>query len=380
MERCYLSFMLHFFAEIPLKMTRPIQARIDLSALRHNYLVASKHASLSGRKAKSWAVVKADAYGHGLLRTATALAGLADGFALLELETAVALREAGIRQPILMLEGFFDPDELAVCAEYGLTLAIHRFEQLRMLREASLPVRLPIYLKLNTGMNRLGFTPEQIPELRKELALNPAVGSMTLMMHFADADDARGVDWQLARFRQMTEGWDLPVSMANSAALLRHPETVHDWVRPGIILYGASPFADASAASLGLQPVMTLSSRIIGVQEIQPGERVGYGGTYEATRPMRIGIVACGYADGYPRHAPSGTPILVNGQRTTTVGRVSMDMLSCDLTDMPQTGVDSPVVLWGEGLPADEVAAAAGTISYELFCALARRVPVEVRE
>ena len=361
-------------------MTRPIQAHIDLSALRHNYLVATKHASLSGKTAKAWAVIKADAYGHGMLRAASALAGLADGFALLELEAAVALRDAGIRQPILMLEGFFEPDELALCAEYSLTLAIHRIEQLRMLREASLPVRLPIYIKLNTGMNRLGFTPEQIPDLRKELGLNTAVSSVTLMMHFADADDARGVDWQLERFRRMTEGWNLPVCMANSAAILRHPQTIHDWVRPGIMLYGASPFADVSAASLGLQPVMTLSSRIIGVQEIQPGERVGYGGTFEATRPMRVGIVACGYADGYPRVAPSGTPILVNGQRTGTVGRVSMDMLACDLTDLPDAGVDAPVVLWGEGLPADEVAAAAGTISYELFCALARRVPVEVRE
>ena len=380
MKGCYFLFMSCFLAKKIPQMTRPIQVHIDLSALRHNYLVAAKHASLSGETAKAWAVIKADAYGHGMLRAASALAGLADGFALLELEAAVALRDAGIRQPILMLEGFFEPDELALCAEYSLTLAIHRIEQLRMLREASLPVRLPIYIKLNTGMNRLGFTPEQIPDLRKELGLNTAVSSVTLMMHFADADDARGVDWQLERFRRMTEGWNLPVCMANSAAILRHPQTIHDWVRPGIMLYGASPFADVSAASLGLQPVMTLSSRIIGVQEIQPGERVGYGGTFEATRPMRVGIVACGYADGYPRVAPSGTPILVNGQRTGTVGRVSMDMLACDLTDLPDAGVDAPVVLWGEGLPADEVAAAAGTISYELFCALARRVPVEVRE
>ena len=167
-----------------------------------------------------------------------------------------------------------------------------------------------------------------------------------------------------------------PVSLANSAAILRHPQTVHDWVRPGIMLYGASPFADASAASFDLKPVMTLSSRILGVQQIAVGERVGYGGTFVAQRPTRLGIVACGYADGYPRHAPSGTPILVAGQRTTTLGRVSMDMLACDLTDLPEAGVGSKVVLWGQGLSADEVAAAAGTISYEMFCALARRVPV----
>ena len=192
----------------------------------------------------------------------------------------------------------------------------------------------------------------------------------------AEADSARGIDWQLERFTRMTAGMNYPVSMANSAAILRYPQTAHDWVRPGIVLYGASPFADASAESFGLKPVMTLSSKILGVQDVPVGDRVGYGGTYEVKRPTRIGIVACGYADGYPRHAPSGTPILVAGKRTTTVGRVSMDMLACDLTDIPDAGVDSPVVLWGEGMPADEVATAAGTISYEMFCALARRVPI----
>lgn len=357
-------------------MPRPIQAVIDISAVRHNYHVARQQDSLSGEPVKAWAVVKADAYGHGLMRVANALREVADGFALLDIEAAVTLREAGFRQPILLLEGFFDPEDLYVCAEYGLTTAIHRLEQLRMIREAALPVRLPIYLKLNTGMNRLGFKPEDIPAVRRELAETSAVASVTLMTHFAESDGARGVDWQLERFRRMTEGWELPVSMANSAAILHHPQTVRGWVRPGIMLYGGSPFADVDAESLDLKPVMTLTSRIIAVQEIQPGERVGYGGTFEATRPTRVGVVACGYADGYPRHAPSGSPILVNGKRTVTVGRVSMDMLACDLTDLPEAGVDSPVVLWGAGLPADEVAAAAGTISYELFCALARRVPV----
>lgn len=357
-------------------MPRPIQARIDLNAVRHNYLVAKQRAAAPDSAAKAWAVVKADAYGHGLLRVASALREFADGFALLEIEAAVALREAGFRQPILLLEGFFEPVDLPVCAEYGLTVAVHRIEQLHMIQAAALPVPLPIYIKLNTGMNRLGFTHEQIPALRQQLARNTAVDPAALMMHFAEADSERGIEWQLERFRRMTYGWRLPVCMANSAAILRYPLTAHDWVRPGIMLYGASPFAETSAENLGLQPVMTLSSRILAVQEIQPGERVGYGGTFEASRPSRIGIVACGYADGYPRHAPSGTPILVNGRRTTTVGRVSMDMLACDLTDIPEAGVDSPVVLWGEGMPADEVAAAAGTISYELFCALARRVPI----
>ena len=357
-------------------MSRPIQAHIDLAAVRHNYLIAKRLASSDGSRAKAWAVVKADAYGHGLLRIASALEDIADGFAILDLEAAVELRDAGIRQPILLLEGFFDEDDIALCAEYGLIPAIHRIDQVRMIRDAGVPVRLPIYLKLNTGMNRLGFTAEQLPDLRREIAQTSCIGDITLMMHFADADGGRGIDWQLARFTEMTGGWQLPVCMANSAAILRYPQTAHDWVRPGIMLYGASPFADTSAEELGLLPVMTLSSRIIAVQEIRPGERVGYGGTFVAERLTRIGIVACGYADGYPRHAPTGTPILVEGKRTATIGRISMDMMACDLTDLPEAGVDSSVVLWGQGLPADEVASAAGTISYELFCALARRVPV----
>jgi len=357
-------------------MPRPIEARIDLAALRHNYLVAKRR--IAGQSAKAWAVVKADAYGHGLLRTAKALADVVDGFALLDLDAAVALRDAGFRQPILLLEGFFEAADIPVCAEYGLIPSVHRIEQLQMIAAAALPQPLPVYLKLNTGMNRLGFTLDQLPAVRSELAQSTAIGALTLMAHFAEADGERGVAWQLERFAAMRALWPAgtPVSLANSAAILRHPQTAHDWVRPGIMLYGASPFSDESAASFDLRPVMTLSSRILGVQQIAVGERVGYGGTFVAQRPTRLGIVACGYADGYPRHAPSGTPILVAGQRSATLGRVSMDMLACDLTDLPGAGVNSKVVLWGQGLPADEVATAAGTISYEMFCALARRVPV----
>ena len=361
-------------------MPRPIQARINLAALRHNYLVAKKHASMHYPAAKAWAVLKADAYGHGLLRTANALSSLADGFALLDLDDAVALREAGIRQPILLLEGFFEPDDLELCAEYGLIPSVHRLEQLQMIRLAALPVRLPVYLKFNSGMNRLGFTLAQLPAVQAELEKSSAIASIALMTHFANADDPLGVDWQLERFAEMRAGWfgrsDFAITMANSAAVLRYPQTAHDWVRPGVMLYGGSPFADADAASFDLKPVMTLQSRILAVQDLAAGERVGYGGLFSAERPTRVGIVACGYADGYPRHAPNGTPILAGGRRTETLGRVSMDMLACDLTDLPEVGVGSPVVLWGEGLPADEVAAAAGTISYELFCALAQRVQV----
>lgn len=355
-------------------MPRPINARIDRSALLHNYLLAKSRCPDS----RAWAVVKANAYGHGLLTAADALADTADGFALLDLAEAVALREAGIRQPILMLEGFFTAEDLELVAEHRLSLVVHRLDQLQLLRQVGLPLRVPVYVKLNTGMNRLGFRPEALGALREELAKNTAVSEVTLMTHFADADGGHGIDWQLRRFREMVGEWRGPVSLANSAAILRHPQTGRDWVRPGIMLYGGSPFADESAESLGLRPVMTLTSEIIGVQSIAAGETVGYGCTFRAEREMRVGVVACGYADGYPRHAPTGTPILVGGRRTQTLGRVSMDMLAVDLTDLREAGVGTPVTLWGEGLPADEVAAAAGTISYELFCALAKRVPVSV--
>ena len=355
-------------------VSRPTRATINLAALRHNYLLAKRHAS----EAKAWAVVKANAYGHGLQNAVDALADVADGFAMLDLSEALALREAGIRQPVLLLEGVFERADFALCAEYGLIPVIHRVEQLAMLREAALPVRLPVYLKLNTGMNRLGITPAQLVAAKRALAASTAVGAVTLMTHFAEADGGRGIAAQMKSFAQMSEGWSCPVSLANSAALLRHPQTAGDWVRPGIMLYGGSPFADTPAASLGLQAVMTLESRIIAVQDVAAGERVGYGGLFVAERPTRVGIVACGYADGYPRHAPTGTPILVAGQRSKTLGRVSMDMLACDLTAIPAAGIDSTVQLWGDALPADEVATAAGTISYELFCALAPRVPMVV--
>lgn len=356
----------------PSLISRPIRARIDLAALRHNYLVARRHAGA----ARAFAVVKADAYGHGLLRTVRALRDLADGFALLDLADAVALRDAGITQPIVLLEGIFATGDVAVCAEYGLRPAIHCAEQIAMLRAAPPGVRLAVGLKVNSGMNRLGFRPAVVPAVLAELAALPAVESVLLMSHFADADGPRGVDEQYRRLAPLIADFAGEVSLANSAALLRHAHTVHDWVRPGLVLYGGSPFSDESAESLGLLPVMTLGSRIIAVQEVAAGERVGYGGLFTATRPTRVGVVACGYGDGYPRHAPGGTPILVDGRRTQTIGRVSMDMLACDLSELPGAGVGSPVTLFGEGLPADEVAAAAGTISYEMFCALTKRVPV----
>jgi alanine racemase len=363
-----------------MKTSRPIRARISPNALLHNYRLAKQLAP----QAKAWAVVKADAYGHGLWRAVQTLRQEADGFALLETENAIALREAGVSQPILLLEGIFSSRDARAVVEYDLTTVVHCAEQLKMLLAAvNREKPLKIYLKLNTGMNRLGFAADQLPAVLETLHQLPQV-ELTLMTHFAEADGARGIAWQLERFKAMRGDWQGPLSLANSAAILRHPASHADWVRPGIMLYGASPFAEQSAKLIGLHPVMALESALIGVQTLAKGDRVGYGGSFSAERAMRIGIVACGYADGYPRHAPSGTPIAVHGQRTTTVGRVSMDMLACDLTDIPEAGIDSPVTLWGPGLagevPADEVASAAGTIAYELFCALAARVPVELNK
>jgi len=355
--------------------SRPIRARIAPLAIRHNYRLAKQHAPHS----RAWAVIKANAYGHGQWRAVDALRDVADGFAMLECENAVALREAGITQPILLLEGIFSARDARAVVEHRLTTVVHCLEQLELLvRNAHFSAPVAVCLKLNTGMNRLGFTAQTLPKALDILRQLPV--DITLMTHFAEADGERGVAWQMERFRAIAGDWRGPVSLGNSAAILRHPEAHGDWVRPGIMLYGASPFAEQSAAELGLQSVMTLESAIIGVQELAPGERVGYGGTFTAERPMRIGVVACGYADGYPRHAPTGTPIAVMGRRTRTVGRVSMDMLACDLTDIPEAGIGAPVTWWGKGVagevPADEVAAAAGTIAYELFCAVAPRVPV----
>ena len=353
-------------------MPRPIQAHIDLNALENNLHVARRATS-----ARIMAVIKANAYGHGLLRAAEALAD-ADGFALLDIQDAVRLREAGYRQTLLLLEGFFDAQDLALVAEYELTCVIHSVWQIALLDAYPRRAALDVWLKVNSGMHRLGFAPAQVAEAMEALRRHAAVREITLMSHFSDADEARGVSAQLELFKEVASAYRGACSLANSAALLRYPATHADWVRPGIMLYGASPFAEVSAQSIGLKPVMTLSSRIIATQDLSAGERIGYGGLFCADRSMRIGVVACGYADGYPRHAPGGTPVRVDGRQTQLLGRVSMDMLYVDLTHLPQAGVGSEVVLWGAGMPIETVATAAGTISYELMCAVTARVPVRV--
>ena len=363
-------------------MPRPIQANLDLSALENNLRVARRATS-----ARIMSVIKADGYGHGLMRAAEALAAT-DGYALLDIRDAVRLREAGYRQAILLLEGCFSAEELPVIAEYGLTCVFHSPWQIAMLDAYPGPVKsgkgtLDVWLKVNSGMNRLGFVPQQVAPVMEQLRRHRAVRDITLMTHFANADESRGIAEPLALFNDLAASYRVARSLANSATLLRYPEAHGDWVRPGVMLYGASPFApdmgeQFSAQRLGLKPAMTLGSRIIATQELRAGDEVGYGALFCAEHNMRIGIVACGYADGYPRSAQNGTPILVDGQRTRTLGRVSMDMLCVDLSRLPQAGVGSRVVLWGEGMPIEEVARAAGTVSYELMCALTPRVPVVV--
>ena len=359
---------------------RPLRAEISRAALRHNYLLARQRAPRS----KLLAVVKAGAYGHGMDQVLNAWRD-ADGFALVELEAAIRLRQEGVTAPILMLEGFFAEEEIPLLEKHRLATVIHNDAQLGMLQAATLQHPLDVFLKFNTGMNRLGFPPHMLDRALDILGAKGKAASITLMTHFAAADDAGGIEEPLRRFREIQRqaaksayfaNKRPAVSMANSAALLSSPESHGDWARPGIMLYGSSPFAGQSAEKIGVKPAMTLRSHIIAIQNLGPGDSVGYGATFRAERPMRIGIVACGYADGYPRHAPSGTPLLVEGVRTRTAGRVSMDMLAADITAIPKADLMSPVTLWGEGLAVDEVAAAAQTVGYELLCALAPRVPI----
>lgn len=353
-------------------MSRPVCASLDLSALRNNLRVV-RHAAPDS---SIWSVVKANAYGHGLERIWQAISDT-DGFALLNLEEAILLRERGWKGPILLLEGFFQPGELALLDTYRLTTSLHSNWQIKALQEAKLKAPLDIYLKINSGMNRLGFMPDRVHRVWQQLQTLPNVGDITLMSHFASSEQPDGIALPMARIAQATEGLVCPRSLSNSAATLWHPEAHYDWVRPGIVLYGASPSGQwQDIADSGLKPVMTLRSEIIAVQTLKAGETVGYGGCYRATGQQRIGIVACGYADGYPRIAGQGTPVLVDGVRTGTVGSVSMDMLTVDLTPCLQAGIGSQVELWGNDIKIDEVAAAAGTVGYELMCALAPRVPV----
>jgi alanine racemase len=372
-------------------MPRPILATIHTQALRSNLA----HARGAANDARVWAVVKANAYGHGIERVFEGLRG-ADGFALLDLNEAQRIRDLGWRGPVLLLEGAFELRDLELCSRLDLWHIVHCDAQIDMLAAHKTNVPQRVFLKMNSGMNRLGFAPERYRSAWTRLNALPQVDEISLMTHFSDADGPRGVAEQMAVFATATH--DLPGerSLSNSAAVLRHTAdpsqtaasdrawVASDWVRPGIALYGSAPdFPEHSAADWELQPAMTLAAKIIAIQSISTGDCVGYGSSFVAQSDLRIGVVACGYADGYPRICPTGTPVLVNGVRTRTVGRVSMDMITVDLAPVPQAGPGSVVTLWGCAangavLSIDEVAASAQTVGYELMCGLASRVPVEV--
>lgn len=368
-------------------MPRPISATIHTSALRHNL----QRIRLAAPDARVWAVVKANAYGHGLERVFEGLRG-ADGFALLDLDEAVRVRQLGWRGPILLLEGVFEQRDLELCSRLNLWHTVHCDEQIQMLATHKTEVAHRVFLKMNSGMNRLGFQPAQYRAAWTRLNALPQVDEISLSTHFSDADGAKGIDAQMAVFNAFTK--DLPGerSVANSAASLRHSaEAATDWVRPGIALYGSAPdFPVHSCLDWKILPTMTLATKIIAIQSINTSDTVGYGSIFTANKPMTIGVVACGYADGYPRHCSTGTPVLVKGVRTRMVGRVSMDMITVDLEPLLQAGIDmgdvgigSEVTLWGRAsngavLSIDDVAQAGGTVGYELMCALAQRVPALV--
>jgi len=354
-------------------MSRGARALIDRDSLRHNLRRAREAAPGS----RVMAVIKADGYGHGMARVAAALDD-ADAFAVACVEEAATLREYGVTCRIVLLEGVFAESELVYAAEQQLDVVVHAEEQLQLLERTSLRRPLRAWLKLDTGMHRLGFPPGQAARLWERLTDCAAVdGAPGLMTHLANADvpGHAATDTQLRLFADVTDA--LPHgerSVANSGAVLTLPAAHYDWVRPGIMLYGAAPFPDRTGADLALRPAMTLSTRLIAVNRHRRGEAIGYGGTWTCPEDMAVGVAAIGYGDGYPRHAGSGTPVLVNGRRAPLAGRVSMDMVCIDLRGHPEAAVGDPVVLWGEGLPVEEVARHAGTIGYELLCRVTRRV------
>lgn len=353
-------------------MSRPARARIDLDALRHNL----RYAKVLAGKSRIVAVVKANAYGHGAVPVARALAGQVDAFGVASTEEAQELRDSGIRSPMLLLEGVFSPDEIPLADRHRFAMVVHSPEQLRWVLECRPSQPLECWLKVDTGMHRLGLDPSDLARAYAALRRAPQVGDLVLMTHFAQADEPADPHTvrQMRRFAQASSGLTVPRSLANSAALIAWPDAHADWVRPGILLYGASPLGDAHPSASRLRPAMHLESALLAVRDLAAGERVGYGGRFICPEPMRVGVVAMGYADGYPRHAPDGTPVAVGGQATGLVGRVSMDMLMVDLTALRDVRVGDPVELWGGQVSANAVAKASGTIAYQLFTGISARV------
>lgn len=353
-------------------MARPVRALLSAAALRHNFSEVRTRAPHS----RVMAVVKANGYGHGIVWVAQTLADV-DAFGVACIEEALTLREAGITKPVTLLEGFFEPSELQPISQYSLWPAIHHEQQLRALELARLDKPISVWIKLDTGMHRLGFKPEQFAAVYARLKASANVADIRVMSHFANADDPQHASTreQIERFTAQVARTDTERSFANSAGIVAWPDAHLDWVRPGIMLYGGAPLVKTPAQSLNLKPVMTLETALIAVHRYNKGESIGYGGEFHCPEDMAVGVAAIGYGDGYPRRMPAGTPVLVNGKRAPLAGRVSMDMITVDLRSQPNAKPGDPVLLWGEGLPADEVAACAKTISYELFCQLTARVP-----
>ncbi|MDP9007279.1 MAG: alanine racemase [Pseudomonadota bacterium] len=356
-----------------------VSVTIDAAAIRHNLQVIRRLAPNS----RVMAVIKANAYGHGLIAVARALDS-ADAFAVARVDEGLALREAGIKAPIVLLEGVLDREQLDAAAAAQFDLVVHTPEQIEFLGAASPDVRFKVWLKLDSGMNRLGFKGEAFRSAHAALSRTSAVKPpVNLLTHLASADmpELPTTAEQLMVFAAATRSLAGERSVESSAALLGFPDAQADWVRPGLLIYGVSPFRASNGADHGLRPVMTLRSRIIALKDLDIGDQVGYGGEWTATRPTRLAIAAIGYGDGYPRSASSGTPVLVNGEHAALAGRVSMDMIAIDVTDVqrpPKMG--DPVVLWGEGLPVEEVAVWAETIPYTLLCGISQRVAVTCRE
>lgn len=358
-------------------MSRPTFAVIDTQAFVANY----RYAKSLAPNARAVAVIKANAYGHGAVELARALGDEADAFGVACSEEAMELRESGIHNPIVLLEGVFDPAEIDNAALHGFMPAVHSQVQLEWLLGARPAHPLTVWLKVDTGMHRLGFAPGELAESYHRLIDSPNVARVVLMSHFACADDTNNcaTEQQLALFRRTVGGIEAPLSLANSAAVIGWPATHADWIRPGIMLYGSSPIDGEHAVTARLAPVMRLESRLIAIHQLAAGESIGYGGRYTCERATRVGVVAIGYADGYPRHAPDGTPAAVNGKPTALIGRVSMDMLTIDLGAQPDAQIGDRVQLWGDLVSADEVARLSGTIAYELFTRITRRVHFQYR-
>ncbi len=359
-------------------MSRPAKALLDLKALRHNYQLANGLAPHS----QNMAVIKANAYGHGAISVAHALKDLVPAFGVACIEEAIELREAGIETPIHLLEGAFTPDEIDIAAEQNFSLAVVNQEQKRAILNAKPSTPLSVWICVDTGMHRLGLSPDELTSTYREMAASANVaGDIIIATHFACSDDLNSdfTSIQMSRLEQGTGDvsalLNAPKSLANSAGLIGWPETRADWNRPGIMLYGSSPFSVPHPDVDRLLPVMTFKSAVIALRDILPGETVGYAATWKAERPSRIATVAIGYGDGYPVHAPNGTPVLIKGQRCPMVGRVSMDMITVDVTDLPDVAIGDEVILWGKGLSVNEIAACAGTISYELLTRMPRRTP-----